>query len=388
MITVLSNEFNSSVEFITKSLQDRLLTPAVIVANNQTLASQLQSAVKTSKVVILCGGHQLKNLVASTFNLSMAYDKFAEKNVEKLCLLTKQPMPPQYLLDGLCTLPETFVHYTCNFCNQSACFGEINKTGIFVVPANVDEVKFVLDTYLTPYLNNFTTQNTILNYKIFGLQKKDVLKQLDEISNLKNVTCMCKTTHLDTKLTVAFERGVSKTLISSVKNQIVTKFGNYLYSDSDQTLQQVVVGLLKHVKKRVAVAESLTGGLVSSKLVEVPGVSSVLYEGLVTYSIASKCNRLGISPHVVDSNGVVSGEVAKNMASGLLGKNVDFSIATTGFAGPESDGTLPVGLCYVAIGTPRGINVYKNVFAGDREQIRQQASNSALYFLWKALTTK
>ncbi|MBR2974183.1 MAG: CinA family protein, partial [Clostridia bacterium] len=48
----------------------------------------------------------------------------------------------------------------------------------------------------------------------------------------------------------------------------------------------------------------------------------------------------------------------------------------------------PVGLCFVAIGTPKGVYVYKNVFSGDREQIRQQASNSALYFLWKALNTK
>ena len=366
MITLLSNEFNDSLKFIKQNLDENVIPCTVVVADDQTLAKHLQASVKNSRAVVVCGGYQYKNMVASTFNLAMNYDKFAEKNIEKLCSFTKQPLPPQYLLDCLCSLPETFVHYACNFCTQSACFGEINKTGVFVVPNNLYEVKFVYENYFLPYIRNFYPQNTKFVYKIFGLQPKEVTKAIADITNYKYVVCNSQTNNLDTKLTITFTPGASKTLVQQVNKQIVTIFGNYLYSNKDETLQQAVVNLLRYVKKRVAVAESLTGGMICAKLVEVAGVSNVLYEGLVTYSIASKCNRLGVSPHLVDSNGVVSREVAESMASNLLSKNVDFSIATTGFAGPDADGDLPVGLCFVGIGTPKGVYVYISSPCGDR----------------------
>lgn len=388
MITLLSNQFDDSVKLIKQNMDENAIPCTVVIGDEQTLSAQLVTAVKNSRAVVLCGGYQYKNLVASSFNLAMNYDKFAEKNIEKLCALTKQPMPPQYLLDLLCSIPETFVHYACNFCTQAACFGEINKTGVFVLPSNTNEVKFVYENYFLPYIRRFYNQTTKLVYKIFGLQSKEIAKAVADVASYKHVSCSSQTTNLDTKLTITFLQGASKSLVEQVNKLVVTKFGNYLYSNKDETLQQAVVDLLLHVQKRVAVAESLTGGMVCAKLVEVPGVSKVLYEGLVTYSVASKCNRLGINPHLVDSCGVVSSEVAENMAKGLLTKNVDFSIATTGFAGPDADGDMPVGLCFVGVGTPKGVYVYKNVFAGDREQIRQQASNSALYFLWKALNTK
>ena len=388
MITLLSNQFTDSIKYIKQNLDENAVPCTVVIGDNETVSSQLVAAVKNSRAVVLCGGYQYKNLVATAFNLAMNYDKFAEKNVEKLCSLTKQPMPPQYLLDFLCSLPETFVHYACNFCTQSPCFGEINKTGIFVLPNNLYEVKSVYENYFLPYVKTFYSQSSKLIYKIFGLSENEIAKSVAEITAYKHVTCSSYTNNLDTKLTVSFDQGASKPLVEQVNKQIVAKFGNYLYSNKDESLQQAVVDLLRHVKKRVAVAESLTGGMVCAKLVEVAGVSNVLYEGLVTYSIASKCNRLGVSPHLVDSRGVVSREVAEEMAKNLLTQNADFTIATTGFAGPESDGDLPVGLCFIGIGTPKGVYVYKNVFAGDREQIRQQASNSALYFLWKALNTK
>ena len=189
MITLLSNDFTDSVKFAKQALQDNLIDCTLIVGNNQTLVTALHTAVKTSKAVVVFGDHNVKNLVAQTFSLSMGYDKFAEKNIEKLCNLTKQSMPPQYLLDMLCALPETFVHYACNFCPQAACFGEINKTGVFVFPNNEQEVKFVFETYFSPYINKFYPQNTKVVYKIFGLQHKEVLKAVADIATLKNVSC-------------------------------------------------------------------------------------------------------------------------------------------------------------------------------------------------------
>ena len=73
------------------------------------------------------------------------------------------------------------------------------------------------------------------------------------------------------------------------------------------------------------------------------------------------------------------------MAIGLLKNGADYAISTTGYAGPQADAGLPVGLCFIAIGTHKGVSVYKNVYTGTRNEIREQASNSALYLLWKNL---
>ena len=108
--------------------------------------------------------------------------------------------------------------------------------------------------------------------------------------------------------------------------------------------------------------------------------------GIVTYSIQSKCKRLGLNPHFIDEHGVVSKQVAQAMAEGLRKNGSDIAVSITGFAGPTAEEGLPVGLCYIGISTDREVSVYQNVFAGDRNSIRAQAANMALFLIYKTLT--
>ena len=76
----------------------------------------------------------------------------------------------------------------------------------------------------------------------------------------------------------------------------------------------------------------------------------------------------------------------KAMAEGLRKNGSDIAISITGIAGPKSEDGLPVGLCFIGIATEKGVTVYKNIFAGDRNSIRSQAANMAMYFAYKTLT--
>ena len=167
------------------------------------------------------------------------------------------------------------------------------------------------------------------------------------------------------------------------------EFHGLVYAKEDRTLAETVVAQLTERYKTVATAESVTGGLISSLIVDVAGASNVLYEGCATYTIDSKCKRLGISPHYIDQHGVVSAQVVKDMALAQL-KNADYAVATTGFAGPTSDGKHPVGLCYIGIGVKMNdntyIKVFKNIFKGDRNSVRNQVANMALYLLSNSMT--
>lgn len=160
---------------------------------------------------------------------------------------------------------------------------------------------------------------------------------------------------------------------------------DYLYALDDTPLHMRVAELLKLRGKKLCVAESFTGGGVTRRLVSVPGVSEVLEEGIVAYANEAKMRRLGVRGETLVTHGAVSDETAYEMAAGLIAAGkCNVSVATTGIAGPSSDGSRkPVGLCYIAVGTPESVYVYKYLFGGDREEITERAINQALFLLYK-----
>ena len=122
-------------------------------------------------------------------------------------------------------------------------------------------------------------------------------------------------------------------------------------------------------------------------MVEIPGISEVYFEGLNTYSNKSKIERLGVKEETLEKYGAVSAQTAYEMAYGLLETgNCNISIATTGIAGPKSDGTKkPVGLLYIAVGTEEHVSVYEYNLKGTRLSITETAINIALFLAFKKL---
>ena len=105
---------------------------------------------------------------------------------------------------------------------------------------------------------------------------------------------------------------------------------------------------------------------------------------MVAYSNQSKTKRLNILEKDLQAFGAVSQKVAEQMAFSLLNEDCDVSISTTGIAGPNSDGTdKPVGLCYIGIGTKKGVYAYKYNLKGTREEITETAKNIAIFLAIK-----
>jgi len=131
---------------------------------------------------------------------------------------------------------------------------------------------------------------------------------------------------------------------------------------------------------KLAVAESCTGGLVGSKITDVPGASSYFLGGVIAYSNDIKMNILGVKRETLENFGAVSKECAKEMAIGVSDLfKADVAIATTGIAGPTGGSKdKPVGLVYIAIKSGNEINVQKYVFDGDRKDIKEKIANKAL----------
>lgn len=136
----------------------------------------------------------------------------------------------------------------------------------------------------------------------------------------------------------------------------------------------------------LATAESLTGGMLSSELVSIPGASNTFIEGFVTYSIRAKEETLGVPYEIIDSYGAVSYETAKEMAKGALrASGAHVSMATTGNAGPDPSEGKPVGLVYTAVDVRGEIFVTEHHFRGSRNDIRVRSVEAVIDECLRAL---
>ena len=160
-----------------------------------------------------------------------------------------------------------------------------------------------------------------------------------------------------------------------------------------QELAVEVIALATRSKTAIATAESLTGGLVSGALSEVPGASKVLLGGVVSYSDAVKTQWLGVSPQLISNQTAVDAEVAAQMAEGLRDRLLHLdaarklvAVSTTGVAGPDAVGANSVGTVFIGLARGEQVMVFAEQFEGDRQSIRQQTVIRALEILREQLT--
>lgn len=216
---------------------------------------------------------------------------------------------------------------------------------------------------------------------------RSVLASLREAEGGGELQCNVIERAGDLRLEILYDGNAPKMRVDEATRIAAEGLREYTYAIDDTPLNRRVVELLKLRGTRLCVAESFTGGGVAQKLVEVPGASAVLFESVVAYDNRAKMQRLGVREETLARFGAVSDETAYEMAAGLLSsRNCDVALATTGIAGPQSDGTnKPVGLCFIAVGTAESVFVYKYIFKGSRNEISARAVNQALYLLYKQI---
>jgi nicotinamide-nucleotide amidase len=156
--------------------------------------------------------------------------------------------------------------------------------------------------------------------------------------------------------------------------------GMHVYSTDGRPLEEVLGAMLAERTLTIGVAESCTGGLILSRLTDVPGSSRYVERGVVTYSNSSKVELLGVPEELIRQHGAVSEAVATAMADGIKTRSkVDIGVGVTGIAGPDG-GTpeKPVGTVAIAVVSPSGSRVRSFRFVGGREMVKFQASQAAL----------
>lgn len=145
-----------------------------------------------------------------------------------------------------------------------------------------------------------------------------------------------------------------------------------------------LVAELRRRELTVAVAESLTGGLLVAELIRIPGASHVVRGGVVSYATDLKHSVLGVDADILSTRGPVDPDVAMQMAEGvrhLLGRQGDpasWGLSTTGVAGPGPQDGHPAGTVFVGLATEKGATSRRLLLRGDRDSVRQQTVGAAV----------
>ena len=266
---------------------------------------------------------------------------------------------------------------------------------LIMLPGPPRELIPMFETYAKPFLAS--KQDSIFVSRVLRIAKvgesevEHLLKDLIDKQTNPTIATYVKRYEVIVRLTAkAKTEEEANRLIDPVAEEIYERLGNNLYAEGETTVSEVVCKMLLERNLTVAVAESCTGGMLSSTFVDYPGISQVFLEGDVTYSNEAKMRRLGVKAETLAQHGAVSAQTAAQMAEGVAkAAGADIGISTTGVAGPDG-GTeeKPVGTVYLGLYYQGEVKTKLVHLVGNRERIRIRTVEAAFDWLRRTIQKK
>ncbi len=181
-------------------------------------------------------------------------------------------------------------------------------------------------------------------------------------------------------------RGPEPAALEAAQRDFEPVLGADLACVGESNLEDAVLAQIQARGETLAVAESMTGGLLASRLTAIPGASQAFLGGATVYSVAAKAALLGLEPAWLNEVGTVSEACARAMAEAVRQRlQATWALAVCGNAGPGAEGGAPVGAVFVALAGPDGTTVRTPVLAGDRVELQLRSTAVALDLLRRAL---
>ncbi len=258
---------------------------------------------------------------------------------------------------------------------------------IFCVPGVPAEMEFLMLTEVLPRLAAAAKSDEVIVSRVlrtWGRSESRVAEMLDDLYREPNpsIAFLASASEIKVRITAkATTHKIAEKMISPVEAMVHERLGDSIFGSDDETIEAVLFDLLSERGYTIGTAESMTGGMVTARLTDLPGSSAVVRGGLIAYDAELKRQLLGVS----DISKVVDEETAIEMAQGakdLLG--VDVAVAITGSAGP-TDLEKPAGTVVIAVATPERTEARELRYGGDRERVRTFATTAALQLTRLAL---
>jgi nicotinamide-nucleotide amidase len=257
---------------------------------------------------------------------------------------------------------------------------------IILLPGVPAELRAIFETEVKPRLSKISGDVRLFSrdLRILGLPESEVEQR---VSPLYALYPDIETTILAAPLGIQLHPSIwsdspekARLLLDEITERMSLALGEHLYSTRGEPLEEICARLLTENRATIAAAESCTGGMVAERLTNIPGSSVYFVGGVVCYSNELKTSMVGVPAELIEAKGAVSAEVARSLADGIRKRTgATLGVGITGIAGPGG-GTpeKPVGLVYIGLADERGPKEKEFRFFGDRDRIRQQATQTAL----------
>ncbi len=396
---LLGDIVNTNAQYIARRLADMGIAvyhQSVIGDNPERLKEAYELAFKRAELVIATGGlgptkdDLTKEIAGEFFNKRLVLDKESLNRIEehftRMGQRTNEGNRKQAYFPEGCTILRND-HGTA-----PGCIIDENGKILILMPGPPREMVPMFENGVVPYLERYQDGVLVSRVlKVCGIGEGHMEEMiLDIINSQTNPTIApyAKEGEVIIRITAkAKDKNEAKKLIEPVEDMIRQRLGENIYGVDDDTLESVAAELLINKRLTISTAESCTGGLIASRLINYPGVSSVFMEGAVTYSNEAKMNRLGVKAETLEKYGAVSSQTAAEMAEGIARTaKTDVGISVTGIAGPGG-GTLekPVGLVYLGLYIKGSVKTMELNLSGDRQYIRNRTVVKALDWLRREL---
>ncbi|MDD6871678.1 MAG: competence/damage-inducible protein A [Clostridiales bacterium] len=387
---------NTDAQFLARRLSAIGITMhrTVTVGDNPGRVKEaLNEALSRADLVITTGGlgptedDLTKEMVAEYFGLPMRLHQESLDKIERYFASTGRKMTDNNRKQAL--FPEGCRIMPNRKGTAPGCIVERDGKRVAVLPGPPFELIDMYEQQLEPYLLSLSDKIIRSRFlHIVGVGESEVETRLLDLFHVGNPTLAlyCNPGEVTARMTVMVNRSDDgSSLLDPMEAEIRRRMGNAVYAEGiDAAMKSEIVRRLSERHETLAVAESLTGGMLAAQIVDVPGASDVLVEGHVVYINEAKERVLGVSSEILNGVGAVSEECARAMAEGALKRsNATYALSTTGVAGPGG-GTekTPVGTVFVALaGHDFETRVLELHLRGDRTRVRSMSCLRAMNLL-------
>ena len=354
---LLGEIVNTNAKFLAEELSSlgiNVYYQTVVGDNHDRLLDTIRTALWRSDIVITSGGlgptHDdiTKETLAEMMGIPLEMHDESLQRIKNFYVKMNKPMPKvnekQAMMPAGCTVLRNN--------HGTAPGGIIEKDGKIAIflPGPPRELEPMFREKVFRYLREKSKEMLYSKVlRIHGMGESAVEEKLaDMMKHWRNPTVAPYAKDDETTLRITAkcaDESDGEILIIPIETQIRAILGDAVYGTGNDSLCRIAMEELRKRKMTIAFAESCTGGMIASQLTDIPGASAVFCESVITYSNEAKIRYLSVSRDTLKKHGAVSSEVAYEMADGMKRRSLaDMVVSATGIAGPEGEGSKPVGL--------------------------------------------
>ncbi len=367
-----------------------------IADEQEEILRALQTASTRADVVLITGGlgptpdDITKKTISEFFHVGMAINSEVLKDVKRFLKERDRPLTEINKQQALLPLCDAYIRNPRG--TAPGLIFRREKRHFYFMPGVPDEMKYMVREFivndLKKTLHLIPVHNRLL--RTIGFPESFLLQRLNPI--LKKypqiqIAFLPRQIGVDLRFRITTEQRREVEKLDRLVQLIREEISEYIFTDQEIELEEVLGQLLSEQKLTVSVAESFSGGLIGDLLTNIPGSSVYFLGDLVTYSNASKMQLLNVQKSTLEKFGAVSKQTAVEMVRGVQQlMHSDCSMATTGIAGPGgATETKPVGLAYIAVRCKDKEIVKEFHFGSERRVNKRRGANSAMELLRRLL---